>query len=979
MFFRKKSFQAKTTYVVLTTLVWFTLGGHAWAEQTAAEANPRAFLLRLAEDPRLSLTPEQRETLRGAAQRPDAAELLTRLADHPRAHLTPEQRELLLRLVSGPSCAPTTRPVSVKSGPARAMAGLASELRLRMDDAASSAKARLDARAIALDALERFEAAHAEVLAEFAATERALRRANLPAKVLDRHATVVAEYREQAAAVRAQLEAAQEGDLNALTAAATALTGSTDERAHRPYDPTHLPYAVVEPNWREPGQSPPGPEVEAKATAGPPVRSTTELPPYPAVPALSHAPPTANDLEETIDVRITPEIRALAASLDDEPLRIYDWVHDNVEFYPTWGSVQGSQRTLDMGRGNAFDVSSLLIALLRAAGVPARYVTGTVEIPAPEVQNWLGGAATSEVAQQILGQGGIANVGLVVLGMPTAIRMEHVWVEAWIDNVPSRGAVNREGDTWLPLDAAFKQHVFTPASDVFTAVPFDPVFDPTNPPFTVDESLGKITDVDTDPLDEALAQWVQDADDHVLLSGVERSREGVLGGQEIVPVTSTVFAGALPYRVIERDGALSELPPTLRHTARLRGFRSQSDRALSNATFDVSLSLPELDVRRLSLRFPPATQADADVLDAARENGATSLPVYLVDVAPVVELDGVEVARGDALGMGSHFFLDVVLQEPGRTTTTPYQVIAGDEVAVGVTGNGVNEKVVEKRFNAFPVDNAPEYLHQVQLHYWAETDYLGELAASRRGVHTLRLPSVSLVSSTLSVSYYFGAPRTAVYAGRVMDVQRSLIGAAGADQEQVVAWVKQSGLQGSYLEGSVFEQLELAASGTPQPNGISAVHLIVAAASLDVPIYRITPENASTVQPLLNLPADVERDIANALAAGQSVLTPESVIDLGPWSGVGYILQDEETGDGAYLISGGLAGGGVIDCLIDLLPKYRDLLTFILLSLLLARLLWLLIPAPVLVPAVATAVVVFLLFLILWRAMGTTTAPPLPA
>ena len=45
-------------------------------------------------------------------------------------------------------------------------------------------------------------------------------------------------------------------------------------------------------------------------------------------------------------------------------MAIFDWVHNNIGYYPTTGSVQGSQLTLDMRRGNAFDISALLVALL---------------------------------------------------------------------------------------------------------------------------------------------------------------------------------------------------------------------------------------------------------------------------------------------------------------------------------------------------------------------------------------------------------------------------------------------------------------------------------------------------------------------------------------------------------------------------------------------------------------------------------------
>lgn len=981
MLFRNKAFKARVTYLVLVSMAWLTAGGPAWAEQRSVSVNPAATLRRLADDPRLALSAEQRQALREAADRPEAAELLARLADGPGSKLTAEQRRRLgLAPAAEPGCCDGA---GATLSPAATFSRLADDLR-RVEPAGGALSAEAE-NAVAA-ARERFTVADARARSELAAAGRALSRGGVAPEILARHQAAVADYEARAEVLRLQLAAAEGGDAGALAAAVEALASSREDRGHRAYDPAHPPFAVAEPTWREPGEpvsADAGADLASRRAAsrsadGPPVRRLSEVAPALTAVPVASTPPTAADLAPTVDAPFTPQIRDLAASLGHQPLAIYDWVRNHVDFYPTWGSVQGAQRTLDMGRGNAADVSSLLVALLRASGVPARYVTGTIEVPAAEAQNWLGGAATPQVAQQILGQGGIANVGLLSgSGTLSAIRLEHVWVEAWIDNVPSRGAVQREGDTWLPLDPAFKQHAFTSVSDVFAAVPFDAVYDPTNPPFAVDESLGRITDVDTDQLDASLLAWVQDADDYILANGVEQSFDGILGGSEIVAQASTVFAGELPNRVVARNGAVSELPASLRHRVRLRAYASNIDRALGSTLFDVQLNLPELDAHRLSLSFPPATQADADVLQAARDNGATSLPVYLVDVAPTLTLDGAELARGAAVGMGSDFFLDVDLIEPGRSETVPYRVVAGDEIAVGINGNGVSTDVVEKRFAAHPVDNVAEYLHQVQLHYWAETDYLGEVAASRRGVHPLRLPSVGLFTSNLSVSYFFGVPRTAVYAGRVMDVQRSLVGAAGADPQQVLAWVRQSGLQGSYLEGSVFEQLSIGdGGGEPRPSGISSVHLITYAFSKGVPIYRITPANAAQVMPLLNLPSAVERDISSALAAGQTVLAPESAIDLGAWRGVGYILQNEQTGGGAYLISGGFAGGGILDCLRELEPVFELVLALLIILAIIALIIWLILSAPVWVPGLAGAAAAFLFFLVVWRGHGPTTAPP---
>jgi transglutaminase-like putative cysteine protease len=77
-------------------------------------------------------------------------------------------------------------------------------------------------------------------------------------------------------------------------------------------------------------------------------------------------------LAATTEVVLTPAIQAKAAELDHDPVKIYHWVRNHVEWQPAWGAVQDADLTLSAQRGNALDISSLLIALLRAAGIPAR-------------------------------------------------------------------------------------------------------------------------------------------------------------------------------------------------------------------------------------------------------------------------------------------------------------------------------------------------------------------------------------------------------------------------------------------------------------------------------------------------------------------------------------------------------------------------------------------------------------------------------
>src|SRR2546428_10189399 len=65
---------------------------------------------------------------------------------------------------------------------------------------------------------------------------------------------------------------------------------------------------------------------------------------------------------------ITPEIQALARGLENDPLRIFNYVHDHIRYVLYFGSKKGAQLTLLEKSGNDFDQCALLVALLRAAG-----------------------------------------------------------------------------------------------------------------------------------------------------------------------------------------------------------------------------------------------------------------------------------------------------------------------------------------------------------------------------------------------------------------------------------------------------------------------------------------------------------------------------------------------------------------------------------------------------------------------------------
>lgn len=165
------------------------------------------------------------------------------------------------------------------------------------------------------------------------------------------------------------------------------------------------------------------------------------------------------------EVRASQETSDLASALDYSPIRIFNWVYENIAYEPYYGSLKGAQATLISRAGNATDQASLLVALLRASNIPARYVKGTIEVrdSAPAGQNgrvarWVG-AKSYEGALAILAQGRIRGLQLALdaSASPVGIRMTHVWVEACVPYAHYRGArVDTVGHRWIPLDSSFK-------------------------------------------------------------------------------------------------------------------------------------------------------------------------------------------------------------------------------------------------------------------------------------------------------------------------------------------------------------------------------------------------------------------------------------------------------------------------------------------------------------------------------------------
>lgn len=767
-----------------------------------------------------------------------------------------------------------------------------------------------------LDALE------ADVEADFAAVGQHLRDHNLPTEILARHEAAVAEFQAKKNEFKQKFDAfeaaAAANDLEErklkLKDLADYMQAQQHKPTHAPTDPNKLPFRIPDESVRPPIET----VAAYKATlfkqkpihlaangslSGITLPSTT-LP----------ATPTEADLAETEDIQLTDAIKAQAQALDHNPVKIHNWVRNNIEFIPTYGSIQGADLTLQTKRGNAFDTASLEIALLRAAGIPARYVYGTIQIPAEQAMNWVGGVDVPGAVQSLMSQGGIPNVGVTSGGLIKAIRLEHVWVEAWVDYVPSRGAVNKSGDTWVPLDPSYKQYQYNQGMNLKEAVPLDAqaLITQAHNGATINQTEGWVQNLNNSGLQTLLTDYQAQLKTYIDNQKSDATVGDVLGNKTIQTQNPAILMGTLPYKVLATGARMIELPGNLRYKFHFNLYASIIDKELESSLMTITQSLPQLSGKKVSLVYEAATPADKAVIDNAYNTNQTSLPAYLIHVKPVLKVEGVPVATGPAVTMATPQLFTVNVVAPGYSRDRTYQIKAGDLSVLGINPAGITADMFDSRTKQHDLttandpDFSSEMLNQIILAWWGEKHTFNDIIGATNHVINYQLPSHGLAAAPLNVHYFFGIPRSASYKSRVLDVKEDLVMVVhrSEDNETRRKWMLAVGAIGSYLEAGIYDQAFLMKPGY----SMSTITALKAANDQSIPIYTIDSTNAASLNAIQTDPDDLQ-DMRNAVAAGLRVTTSQRDITVANFTGLGYILEDPQTGEAAYLISGGRNGG----------------------------------------------------------------------
>jgi len=199
-------------------------------------------------------------------------------------------------------------------------------------------------------------------------------------------------------------------------------------------------------------------------------------------------------------------------------------------------------------------------------------------------------------------------------------------------------------------------------------------------------------------------------------------------------------------------------------------------------------------------------------------------------------------------------------------------------------------------------------VYAATLSYYAQMIAQGKMATRPLKAAFEVVGSSGIIGYKPKIAKRFGLPTGLSAGGMNCDlIDAHMAGQSQGDAQRHLQANQQLGMIGSSLEHQVLEQL-FATDTNAQ--GFSAVKAIQLANQQGQKIYTITQENYQEIIPQLQLAPDAIADIQGAARAGLTVTTHQKRISINGYTGEGYIIL-KERGTGAYLINGGLYGGGI--------------------------------------------------------------------
>ncbi len=608
--------------------------------------------------------------------------------------------------------------------------------------------------------------------------------------------------------------------------------------------------------------------------------------------------PEPADLAGTPDAPLNEAILQQAQALEYDAVRIYEFVRNEIETQDYAGAMKGAVGTLRQRSGNAVDQASLLIALLRASSLPARYVHGVIRLPMAPLMARLGMTAQTDAdphvrslrATMALSAAGIAYRPVIEGGRLTAVELASTWVSAYVPYTNYRGTlVDATGPIWVPLMPSIQDTAVQPSGRILAQMQ-------SSVPALITDYLSQPQSDDLRTHIETMVEAFLQADEPASTYAQQ------LGARSPIPLRLGLLPAALPAEVVAVTGEAPELDDS--HRQRLRFVARAGDEAHAPIILDHTVPVAEVASERLTLSYLPATAEDQRV--ANLYGGIDHVPAYLIKLRPQLKRNDrlLAVAQG-TLETGVPYRFDIHLLGPAGHERVSQNLMAGSYHAIGVTAQANVSAPVDSDDTGGRAFLAAALLNRVAVAYsqqWtrAEDEFAGLL-----DVALVRpWPHVVMVNNAIEVDTIAGQPHQLHWRGVTLDAGLRLSTPIARTQARTSEheWLALSALQGSLLEHRLFEQRFLVDS-------ISADKGLQLARAQGVPVHRVDAQTLPAILPRLSHPQTVLDAIAAWVGIGFTVEIPATPIAYQDWQGSTWRVLNPATGATGYFIAGGLAGG----------------------------------------------------------------------
>jgi RHS repeat-associated protein len=613
---------------------------------------------------------------------------------------------------------------------------------------------------------------------------------------------------------------------------------------------------------------------------------------------------------------ITPEIQALADGLQDDPVKIFNYVHDHIRFVLYFGSKKGANLTLLEKSGNDFDQDALLVALLRAAGYSnAAYQFGWMFVPYDSTNhldlhhcyqltlnntNW-----TTTVSY-------LSDLLVTVRGYPlvyfltdsNTVLLQRTWVTVSV------------GSTNYYLDPSFKD--YEPVSGINLQAAMGVSSNALMTAAAGTDTGTYVTNLNEAALRGTLAGYTTNFLNYVQSNYPNASVQQLLGGWQLIPSTNTALSTSNLFSTYVWGGQMPILNWANEPT------NIMSTLKITFAGTNYQWFIPQLEGQRLSLTYDSSGLAQLwqdDTLLVQKSTAASDTNVVLYVDHPVGWWDTT-----------NNVFVDLTLFD--QTTTMPYQrtnatyaILYAFEPDWGWLQERENklDSYLQQGLTNGSRQVTSETLNVMGLNWMLQTEKSEQILASQVGMLTQCYHRFGRMAQENGKGYY-------------VDTYMQLSGvmpSGGNDTAHLLLLNKHVDLNSyfdSAMENGLIEELQ-----NTNLVGASTVKMLQIANTNNQAIYLANSANwtsgANVKSKLLNYDATSLNTLTSYINSGFYLLLPQNGSNhvssaTGSWAGYGYEARLTASGvieSSQMIIQGGYHGGYSSDPTAVVNTYYTDL------------------------------------------------------